>query len=249
MRSFAPVTLITLLGALASSCAALRPAPQPMPVLRYPYAADPAPCLLVLLPGRWDRMEDFSRRGFLADLRGTGLAIDAVAVDAHLGYYRRGTVLERLRNDVVGPARAAGYRQLWLVGISLGGTGAILYDFTFPGEVDGLLVLAPFLGEPAMVGEVASAGGVRGWNDQKTVGKPYEADLWRWAKRLTAAPDRTTVLLGYGVDDEFAPAHRLLAEVLPREHVFPQVGGHHWAAWRLAWQRFLASGALAGCSP
>lgn len=96
-----------------------------MPVLSYPPATSPAARLLVLLPGRWDRVGDFERRGFIADARRANLAADIVAVDAHLGYYRRGTILERLRADVLAPARDRGYPSVWLVGICMDGTGAI----------------------------------------------------------------------------------------------------------------------------
>ncbi len=219
-----------------------------MAVLSYPTSPTPGPCLLVLLPGRYDRVDDFERRGFIADVRSTTRAADVVAVDAHLGYYRRGTILERLRADVVAPARARGFAALWLVGISMGGTGAILYDLNYPGEVDGIFLIAPFLGGREIVEEVAAAGGAHAWNDRGVVGEPFERDLWRWARRVArhenAAP---SVFLGYGTGDAFAPAHRLLAEALPPERVFAEAGGHDWGPWRAAWRRFLASPALSNC--
>lgn len=241
---------LAALAGLAPSCAALRPAREPIPALAYPAAPSPAPCLLVLLPGRWDRVGDFERRGFLADLAAAGVTADAMAVDAHLGYYRRGSILTRLRQDVLEPARRTGYRAIWLVGISMGGTGAILYDFSHPGEVDGIFLIAPFLGETAIVHEVEAAGGVTGWRDPGSAGQPFERDLWRWAQRIAAADtERPPVLLGFGAADDFAPAHRLLARVLPPERVFVEPGGHDWRPWRAAWRRFLASQELAPCHP
>lgn len=235
-------------SALVSSCAALRPAREPMPTLSYPASPSLAPCLLVLLPGRYDRVGDFERRGFIDDLRRAEIAADGMAVDAHLGYYRRATILDRLRADVVEPARAKGYAAVWLVGISMGGTGAILYDLNHPGEVEGLFLIAPFLGDEAIVEEVGASGGIRGWNDAGGAGKPFERDLWRWARSVASGePAARPVLLGYGTGDAFAPAHRLLADVLPPERVFAEVGGHDWSPWRAAWRRFLDSGALSGC--
>lgn len=244
------VLATTAVSALTSSCAALRPARQPMPVLSYPASSSPASCLLVLLPGRYDRVGDFARRGFIEDLRRSNIAADAVAVDAHLGYYRRATILDRLRADVVQPARAGGYASVWLVGISMGGTGVILYDLNHPGEVDGIFLIAPFLGDEAIVQEVERAGGVGRWDGSGGAGKPFERDLWRWAQGMAAGETATRrVLLGYGAGDAFAPAHRLLARVLPPESIFSEPGGHDWRPWRAAWRRFLASGALAGCRP
>lgn len=241
---------LAALAGLAPSCAALRPARQPIPALTYRAAPSPAPCLLVLLPGRWDRVGDFERRGFLADLTAAGVAADAVAVDAHLGYYRRGSILTRLRQDVLEPARRTGHRSIWLVGISMGGTGAILYDFNHPGEVDGIFLIAPFLGQTAIVREVEDAGGVTGWRDSGSAGQPFERELWRWAQRIAAADaGQPPVLLGFGAGDDFAPAHRLLGRVLPPERVFVEPGGHDWRPWRAAWRRFLASEELAPCRP
>lgn len=241
---------LAALAGLAPSCAALRPAREPIPALSYPAASSPAPCLLVLLPGRWDRVGDFERRGFLADLAAAGVDADAVAVDAHLGYYRHGSILTRLRLDVLEPARRTGYRTIWLVGISMGGTGAILYDFNYPGEVDGIFLIAPFLGKTPIVREVEGAGKVAAWQDAGRAGEPFERELWRWAQRIAAADaDRPPVLLGYGAGDDFAPAHRLLAQVLPPQRVFAEAGGHDWEPWRAAWRRFLASQELDPCRP
>jgi len=243
------VVAVSAISVLTSACAALRPARQPIPVVSYPASPTPAPCLLVLLPGRWDRVGDFERRGFVADARSTGIAADIVAVDAHLGYYRRGTILKRLRADVLQPARARGYAAVWLVGISMGGSGAILYDLNHPGEVDGIFLIAPFLGGEEIVDEVAAAGGARAWGDAGVAGKPFERDLWRWARRLARQEGAVPpVFLGYGTSDDFAPAHRLLAEVLAQERVFAETGGHDWVPWRSAWRRFLASPALSGCA-
>src|ERR671930_1091173 len=92
------------------------------PLATLAYTADtPRDTLVVFLPGIGDFAEDFERHGFIAALAASGLAADALAVDAHYGYYGRRTVLERLAEDVVLPAREQGYREVWLVGISMGG--------------------------------------------------------------------------------------------------------------------------------
>jgi hypothetical protein len=72
--------------------------------------------LFVFLPGRRDRASDFGRRGFitLAQRRIPGL--DCVAVDATLGYYVNGSLADRLQREIIDPASAVGYREIWLVG-------------------------------------------------------------------------------------------------------------------------------------
>ena len=104
--------LLTLAG-----CAS-RPATAPLRTI-----AQPSPCeaqadtLLVLLPGTYSLPEDFVREGFVRAVREAGLAADVLLVDAHTGYYENRSIVDRLHADVVRPARARGYRQVWLAGI------------------------------------------------------------------------------------------------------------------------------------
>ena len=64
-----------------------------------------------------------------------------VVADAHVGYFRNRSFEDRLRADVMVPARARGYESIWLAGISLGGLGALLYADEHPEEVAGLLLI------------------------------------------------------------------------------------------------------------
>ena len=132
-----------------------------MPLRTIPHAGAGAAAgdLVVFLPGRGDRAEDFEQRGFLAAARQAGLEADVLAVDAHLAYYYKRVITERLWEDVILPARAHGYRRVFVVGISLGGLGAITLSQEHPDAVAGLFVLAPYLGEPELTREIEGAGG------------------------------------------------------------------------------------------
>ena len=140
----------------------------------------------------------------------------------------------------------------WFAGISIGGLGSFIYANERPGEVDGLLLIAPYLGERATVAEVAASGGLARWAPPGVISDDdTDRRIWQYMKRLTV--DRRDasvppVYLGYGVDDRFAAAHRLLAEVLPRDRVFTAPGGHDWPAWRDVWPRMLDASTLPrGC--
>ena len=136
-------------AALVASCWWIpRPAVVPLRTIAYPGAGAAAGDLVIFLPGRGDRAEDFAERGLLAAARQAGLEADVLAVDAHLAYYYKRVVTERLWADVVLPARARGYHRLWVVGISLGGLGAISLAQEHPDAVAGILAIAPYLGEP-----------------------------------------------------------------------------------------------------
>ncbi|WP_269759566.1 hypothetical protein [Variovorax sp. E3] len=119
--------------------------------------------LLVMLPGAYSTPDEFEREGFVQAVRDARLAADVMRVDAHLGYYNNKTILERLSADVMAPARKQGYRHIWIVGISVGGFGGLLYAQTHPGELAGVVTLAPYLANarkaPTSPTRAASHGG------------------------------------------------------------------------------------------
>ena len=84
-----------------------------------------ASVLVVMLPGAYSVPREFIDQGFVSRLHAQGFAVDVALADAHLGYAENGTLLERLRDDVIAPAQREGYRRIWLVGISLGGFASL----------------------------------------------------------------------------------------------------------------------------
>lgn len=241
---------VCVASVLVGACTLLRPTTVPMPSTTYG-GGGVGNCLLVMLPGRASRPGDFANNGFISTLREAGFDAQVVTADAHVGYYRKGTLIERLRNDVVEPARMKSQRKVFLVGISLGGTGAILYARAHPEDVCGVLLIAPFLGSRETVEEVTAAGGLAAFEPPWRTGKRFERDVWEWLKASTSQTSPAIpIYLGYGAEDDLATAHRLLAAALPPDHVFTVAGGHDWRAWRAVWAEFLRSPALAcgGCS-
>jgi pimeloyl-ACP methyl ester carboxylesterase len=198
--------------------------------------------LMVLLPGIGDTMDDYEFHGFVEPVRRRAPAMDLVAVDAHYGYYAKRTVLERLRHDVIEPARARGYQAVWLVGISMGGFGALLYAANYPGEIAGVVALAPFLGEPWIIREIAAAGGLRQWTPGHITASDYPRQLWGWLKRYEhPSSDLPALYLAYGDRDAFAMGHRLLEAILPQERVLTTPGSHDWPTWKRLWDLFLTT--------
>jgi pimeloyl-ACP methyl ester carboxylesterase len=205
----------------------------------------PGRCLVLFLPGRRDSLGDYGRRGFPEMAARAGVVADYAEVDAHMGYYQAETISTRLHEDVVAPAHARGDERIWIVGISMGGLGAILYAREHPEGARGVVALAPYLGdeEPR---QVAAAGGLRSY----TMGAPravadYERELWGWIKRYAAeGADRPPIWLGLGTQDDLAPADRLLAEALPPGRTFVETGGHDWKTWTRLWQDVLDAGIL-----
>lgn len=200
--------------------------------------ADRADALLVFLPGVYDTPEDLVREGFVAAVRERRLPVDLVLVDAHVGYYTDESVEHRLHAEIVAPARAHGYRQVWLAGISLGGMGSLAYAAAYSAHVDGLILLAPYLGNRGLQEEIRSAGGLDAWHASGSH-EGGERRIWHWLASLDTQPNVPPIHLAYGNADRFAPSHRLLAERLPASHVLALDGGHDWPVWRTAWQAVL----------
>lgn len=224
-----------------SGCAH-RPTPAPIPTLEL--RREEAECLVVLLPGRRDRPADFRRAGFAEILAAAGVEADVVAVDAHLGYYRNETIRERLASDVIEPAQASGYEQIWLGGVSLGGLGSLGMAEAMPEAVDGVVVVAPFLGDEDLIAEMRQAGGARTWAGTPDAGASVFARLWRWLVDVTASGDGPEIVMAYGTRDGLAPAHRLLAELLPSEWIFAVPGGHDWRTWTELWEEVARRGLI-----
>jgi hypothetical protein len=75
---------------------------------------------MVWLPGAYHAARDFLAAGFAEAVRTRRIALDLNFVDMELAHVGDRSALQRLRSDIVLPARAAGV-SIWLGGISLGG--------------------------------------------------------------------------------------------------------------------------------
>ncbi len=265
IRQAVRATALGLAAFALSGCSLLpRTAVVPMPVLTPPGACSAAsgriaPVLLVMLPGAYSLPPEFVDEGFVALLRQRGVDADVQIVDSHLGYFSNGSVLTRLRDDVIAPARARGYRQIWLVGISLGGYGSLAYAAVHGNDpragIDGVVAIAPYLGGRRLLTEIQAAGGPVAWaaTQPPVIGDRMPSmaeggasddagrEVWRWLV-AHAAGDRAKALpvyLGFGTEDRLAEGHRLLAGVLLPSRVDRAPGGHDWPPWRDLWQQWL----------
>ncbi len=189
--------------------------------------------LVVFLHGLGDDAGSFERRGVIDAVHAQGW--DAIAVGAHFGFYRGFTLIDRLAQDVVGPARAMGYRKLWFVGLSMGGFGALSYAQAHPRDVDGLILIAPYLGEARVLAEVRRDG-PEVWEpgDLEAMTKGRERKtraVVAWLLEQTRSERGMPIFLGFGVEDPGAEGHRWLASLLPPDRVYPRAGGHKWTVW------------------
>ena len=196
--------------------------------------------LLIMLPGVGIEAAAFAEQGMVAAVRAHGLAVDIVAVHADLELYLDGDIAAALHRAIVEPALHEGYARIWLLGISLGGMGALLYTSAYAGQVEGLVLLAPFLGTRGTIAEVAKACGLASWSPARSAATESEQRMLVWLKDFLAQrPTTPTLYLGYGREDRFAPGHLMLAELLPEDYVVTAGGGHDWDTWLALWRLVL----------
>jgi pimeloyl-ACP methyl ester carboxylesterase len=192
---------------------------------------------VLLLPAAYTTPDDFLREGFVKAARDRALPVDLVFVELKVQHLTDRTILRRLRHEVVLPARAQGCRSIWLGGISIGGFVALAYAERYPEEIDGLCLLAPYLGNHIVTGEIERANGVHEWTPGELAADDDERRIWRFIKEHRARP--SPLHLGFGRDDRFADSHRMMASALAPECVDVVPGGHEWPVWRQLWENFL----------
>lgn len=196
-----------------------------------------APNRVVLLPGAFEGPRQFQRAGFSRAVRARRLDVDLALVQPDPAHLADRSVLRRLHQSVVLPARAAGCRQVWLAGISLGGLMALDYVIEYPDQVTGLCLLAPYLGSRIISGEIVRAGGLRSWEPGPVNIDDEERKIWQFIRTLPHP--HLAVHLGYGRADRFADTLTLMAPMLPAAAVDVVEGGHDWATWTTLWGNFL----------
>jgi hypothetical protein len=208
---------------------------QPIPTA-FVDAPQKAQRLVVVLPGRGDDLDGLRKSDIAQAVQAAWPDADVVLTGLALGYYTEGQAERRLHDEVIVPARRRGYRQIWLVGASLGGMGSIMYDRAYPDEVTGMVLLAPYLGEKEILSPIAAAGGIANWvpppKPGAVTGDNFQQELWRhvqsWSREPSAARN---VWLAYGNKDRFRDSMPLLSPVLPAGHVLVREGGHDWGVW------------------
>jgi pimeloyl-ACP methyl ester carboxylesterase len=189
-----------------------------------------AETLLVMLPGADMAAQEFQANGFLDGDDG----IDRIAVETGMECYLDNVSAEQLHERVIVPAALQGAKRIWLVGISLGGFGALLYARAHPDRIAGIVLLAPFIGSRGLIAEVERAGGLRHWRAETMTTEEQRMLTW-----LGAGSGLPEMMLGYGTEDRFAAAHRLLASLLPPARIVTAPGGHDWPTWCRLWQEIM----------
>lgn len=233
---------LALSTAALTGCAAGGDVTRPVPTTFVP-APQPAHQLVVMLPGRGDSLQSLTDTGVAQLIQQSWPDADVILTGLTMPFYRQGRVAQRLHDEVIEPARRPAYRQVWLAGISLGGMGALLYDRQFPDQIDGLLLLSPYLGEAAIHREIRQSGSLAAWQPgpaQRIGPDTFTRELWRYLQSWSTHPARTgSVWLAYGADEPFRQPIELMTAQLRADHVVMLPGRHNWKLWKPAMRTLL----------
>ena len=234
---------LAMMGTLLmlASCAWF--ANAPMDILHYRADEKSAQAnLFIFMRGMGGSHRSFEEEGLVDDVRTHNLPFDMVAPNAHYGYYSGRTLIQRLKADVIDPARLQGKDHIWLVGISMGGLGSLLYLLEQANDIDGICLISPFLGYDAIIQEIQAAGGVRAWSPGGyDPNVDWQRMLWHWIKDNVAGDQPVPIYLAYGEEDRYSQAHTLLAAILPENRVVHLPGGHRCETFKALWDCFLES--------
>lgn len=203
--------------------------------------------LLLMLPGAKNTPQQLVDHGFIRALRERSLPVDVLALDTSVDLYLERADIEHVLLHTLDEVTARGYRSIWLFGISLGGSGAMMAAIRRRPEVAGVFLLAPFLGTRGLIREVEVAGGLSHWQPGVVSERDHERALLHELRNgLCSEGELPPIYLGYGTEDRYRAASLMLAATLPEQQVTEISGGHDWATWQRLWHVLLTQAEARG---
>jgi pimeloyl-ACP methyl ester carboxylesterase len=195
---------------------------------------------VVLMPGAYHTPNQYLDAGFAQSVRQLAMRVELTLAVPEMAHLTDRRWLTALHEELILPARARNI-PLWLGGVSLGGFMALRFAAQYPTVLDGLCLLAPYLGSRSVAREVEENADRAGWRIDPVDEEDDERRIWQYVATGARGASATRVFLGFGQSDRFADTQRVLARVLSSAqeaiHVIP--GGHDWPVWRALWQQFL----------
>ena len=215
-----------------------------MQISSFPADTQPAKHLIILLSGQGASDTYFEDNEWIEIAREKGSQVDFVAPYAHIGYYMTSSLLPRLHEDVILPAKKRGYETISIAGISMGGMGAILYSNKYPDDIDRIYLVSPYLGKEVVQEQIRQAGGLSRWHLNENEADDWNYFIWARLKEITDDPvKKEKIFLGYG-DQDRLKGHDILTQALPKRQVFTLPGGHKDVIFAGIWKHMYEKGFL-----
>src|SRR5438105_4664862 len=173
--------------------------------------------LLALLGGTYSQPEDFVREGFAEAVRREGIDAEVAMAEVRAAWFADGSIVERIRESVVAPARRRGHSRIWLAGISLGGLATLCYAARHGSEVDGIVLISPYPATRDVLREIDAAGGLAAWRPVIPPEGDLEREAWTWLAATRGR--RPPVHCYFASGDRFVEGQRRMAQSLAPERV------------------------------
>ena len=234
------------------SCSLMFETDKPL-ILLWDKAEKKSDKLIIFIPGVYDSVDKFKKEFFFSDAREAGIKADIVAININAGHLAEKVMIPRIRKDIFRLIRNDGYKNIWIVGVSIGGLSSLVYLHHHEKDLCGVVVLAPYLADDRLIEEVRKFGGIKKWVPAAEKIKDSIDDqinsLWRW---LTTKNDFSNIYLGYGKQDRYLVGSHLLETFLEPSHVISLDGEHDWVTGRKLWNEQLntrkETGLLGSCN-
>ena len=232
---FRYLTLL-LVATLLSACSVFGPVPDRMGRQLVEGRQQNSEVLIIVLPGMLSDAQDMMKRGVPDAIHRAWPEPDILMADLTVNFYRKGLAPKRLHDEIVAPARQQGYSEIWLAGGSMGGMGTLMYEWQHPGELDGLVLISPYMGGSDVTGAIRQAGGLKLWDsgEYSTVMQSdnYDRLVWQMAQGWIGDEAKLQrVWLMCGDKDRLYPDVQMLGAILPEDRYFPGPGDHSWDYW------------------
>jgi len=225
MRVSILVLVLTLTG-----CVYLKAVSRPLDYRLY--EVERADNLLILLPGMGDSTEHYDKHRFPQTLQQLHSNWDVLVLDAHFGYYRDRVLIDAVKQDILPIIDRKTYKKIVVGGISMGGYGAMLLQYALAERVDGVILIAAYLGEKDLL-EQATQQPISKWQATANQDREQQA-LAYWYRQ-----NKSKSLLAFGTADQFAKNMTWLGEETQEGNKYQREGGHKWTTWKLLWQEMV----------
>lgn len=212
--------------------------------------------LIVFLPGLYDKAEIFKEEQFFTMARNAGIKADMVAASIHIDHLLQERVTERIEKDVFKNAIKSRYKNIWFVGVSLGGLNSLLFYKKHAKDICGVVALAPYLAGKVLTKELQKAGGIKNWSpvyidnskevDDNEIMYRNLQKLWIWFKDQDRKNNLKQIFIGYGDEDRYIDTQKLFSVLLPVNNITVIAGKHKWKTGRKLWLKQLSMQAETG---
>ena len=166
--------------------------------------------LIIFFPGLYDTEEKFKDEDFFSIARKEGVSADLVSVNVNVFHLVKGMMIERVEKDIFETAKETGYKNIWLVGVSLGGLNSLLFNIKHEKDLCGVVTLAPYVADTPLTEDLSDAKSINDWkpstNGDKLDLEKRLQQLWIWLKESSSNNNLKKIYLGYGKQDRYIDA-------------------------------------------